>query len=234
MRLDLFRFSGDHIPHVAIILIRWPDGGTHTGIVYREKDGQLHLIDLQGNRQLSTKLWAGKYAHVIPNVDSDAIENIASLCRVISERNGKLKAGGQQGEILYALKIDAAARFNAATGDLHLKEGIGLTCASFVLIVFLTAGVPLVDLENWPPRESDDVRHDQLVNMLRGGCTPEELAKVQGERPCSRVAPEEVAGAGLSPKLPLYEPLSQTEAGLAGKWLLGALDLNTRFGWKPS
>ena len=116
MRIDLFRFSGEHIPQVAILFIRWPNNaGTHTGIVYRDENGHLYELDLQGNRELGNRPWVGRFAHVIPNTDDDAIANIASLCRVISRRNRERQRSGRPGEILYALKIDAAAWRSAGT-----------------------------------------------------------------------------------------------------------------------
>jgi hypothetical protein len=194
----------------------------------------LYQLDLQGNRQLSNTVWNGRNVHVIPNTDDDAIENIASLCRVISRRSERRRQSGQPGEILYAMKVDAAARFNAATGELHLREGIGLTCSTFVLIVFLSARVPLIDLANWPARHVDAPRHAQLVTFLTNqGGDPAYIARVQGELPCSRVAPEEVAGAGMNPDLITSQPANQAFAERAARWILGLLDYNGACGLRP-
>ena len=216
-------------------MIRYPNNaGTHTGIIYRGEDERLYQLDLQGNRLLSNTVWSGRYVHVIPNTDDDAIDNIASLCRIISRRSEQRRQRGQPGEILYAMKVDAASRFNAATGELHLGEGVGLTCSTFVLIVFLSAGVPLVDLTNWPARPADAPRHSALINFLTGqGGDPAYIARVQAELPCSRVAPEEVAGAGMNPDLLTNQPANQAFTERAARWILGLLDHNFACGFRP-
>jgi len=132
------------------------------------------------------------------------------------------------------MKVDAAARFNAATGEPHLGEGVGLTCSTFVLIVFLSAGVPLVDLTNWPARPTDAPRHSDLINFLTGqGGDPAYIARVQAELPCSRVAPEEVAGAGMNPDLLTNQPANQAFTERAARWILGLLDHNGTCGFRP-
>jgi hypothetical protein len=179
MRHDLFRFSGLHVLHVAIVAHRWPQGGTHTGVIYRGEDGGLHLLELRGPRDLESRPWRGGYAHVIPNTDDDAQQNIASLCRVISRRNRD-----HPGEILYAFRFPKGW-VNRQTGEIHLEEGLGLTCATFVLFVFLDAGVPLVDLANWPERPSDRPRQDELIRMFRaGGADPQDLQRAGDDWSC--------------------------------------------------
>jgi hypothetical protein len=111
---------------------------------------------------------------------------------------------------------------------LYLGDAVGASCASFVLLVLSAAGIDLVVTgPDWPHRPADDARHAELLPRLeeqyRG--RPDVLPRIHAELPCPRVAPEEVAGAAMSPE----PPASQAFAERAGKWIMGLFDHNAGF-----
>src|SRR4051794_40469351 len=87
MRHDLFRFSGNHVPHAAILLSRHRRYGTHTAIIYRDDQGRLRRIEFYLDGNVKSSEWNGDEFHVIPNVDDeDALANLAALCQVVAGR----------------------------------------------------------------------------------------------------------------------------------------------------
>lgn len=223
MRHDLFRFSGSHVTHAAFLIARFP-AGTHTGIIFRDQNRGLQLLDFHLDGQVNTEVWDGRHPHVIPNTDDDALANLASLCRVIANRYRN-----HPPTHLYGMRRSPNAYVNPTTGELYLGGAVGATCASFVLIVCETAAIDLiVPAEDWPHRpNTDDPRHNQLyATLARHFSDPAYLARVWAELPCPRVAPEEVAGAGLCPN----PPANQQFCERAAKWIMELFDLNARHG----
>jgi hypothetical protein len=225
MRHDLFRFSGHHVPQAAILIQR-TDEGTHTGIIYRGDNDELQLLEFYLGGEIISRPWMGRHPHVIPNTgdDSDALENLASLCRVIAKR---YQANPRQH--LYGFRRSRMAFVNPVTGQLYLGDSVGATCASFVLIVLSTAGIPfVVDGPDWPYRPGvDDPAHAHILAELEQHYPdPAYLARVRAELPCPRVAPAEVAGAGMCP----HPPASQPFAERAAQWIMELFAHNDRFG----
>ena len=220
MRYDLFRFSvPPAVPHVAILISR-SDLGTHTGIIFRGAGGNLERMDFCMDGRIACGGWSGRHNHVIPNVDDDALENLASLCRVIAGRYRNRRA-----EHRYGFSRDPGARADPITGILNLGAASGATCASFVLIVFSSAGIELVD-PVWPRRPHlDDPNHQRLITILgvHGGVDGPYISRVRKELPCPRVAPEEVAGSGMYPDLQ-ERPADQEFADRAGQWIMDVLE----------
>lgn len=224
MRHDLYRFSGHHVPRAAVYLSQSEDLGTHTGIIYRDEGGQLACLDFYLEGVIASRRWNGKWPHVIPNADDDALENLSSLCRVVAQR---YRRGTP--EHLFGFSRDARAFINQLTGQLNLGDAAGASCASFVLIVLSTARIELVTSgDEWPYRPRvDDARHAQLLDVLATvpRFTAADLARIRSELPCPRVAPEEVIAACMYPDLP-DRPADQAFATRAASWLLGLFDYN--------
>lgn len=226
MRHDLFRFSGNDVPHAAILLSR-SEHGTHTAIIYRDDEGHLRRLEFFIDGEIKSNEWRGDAFHVIPNRDDDALANLAALCQVIASRYDPL----ERPEHLFGFRRSPDAYIDARTGELFLGGSAGTSCAAFVLITFSSAGIELVvQRDQWPHRpERDDVRHDQLVELLRTRRrTPEEIDLVCAELPCCRVAPEEVAGAGMFPHLP-DRPADQQFAQRAGEWIIAHRNVNDEY-----
>ncbi len=197
MGIDHLKFSGDDVPHVAIAIGRTASEpyNTHTGVVYRNLDGTVSMLHLGWHHRLLNWPYDGTYACVVPNIEPERARIVAGLCRTIWRRRPKIP---------YSLRLDVHARFRAATGDVVLsKEGNGLNCSNFVLIVFLTSGISLIDFTTWQERAEDADWHRYLVQQLEGhGASPEHVEAVRSEIGCARVRPEETAGAGIEDFLP--------------------------------
>jgi hypothetical protein len=218
MRVDRFH---DPAPQLAIFIMR-TENGTHTGILYRSS-GVLFIMDLQWHEMLRCEPCHKPHHFVVPVLEEEEIDGIVGMCRLIHRRHNV----EQRYRIPYAFQPGNNTRFNLQTGELMLGDGLGLSCSTFVLAVFESVGVSLVDFNGWPQRSGDNERHEILLKDMRSGipkhsippAAPEHVAKVEASLPCIRVRPEEVAAAGLFDDLPV--PHAQLEP--AGRWILERL-----------
>jgi hypothetical protein len=118
-----------------------------------------------------------------------------------------------------------AAHFSA-TGALELNGSLGLTCATFLDLVFAHAHVTLLDAATWeegrsPERRAEDAAAQRrLVTYLRQMAGAAEHAElVAKEVPCTRIRAEEVAAAsGMT-----GHPIPFARAELEGARILAAV-----------
>jgi hypothetical protein len=181
---------------IAIGRIHSPPHNTHTGVVYRDRDG-LRMIHLGWHHQLHDSEWkyGQNYAHVVPNIPEERANAVAALCRLVRRKHPGIP---------YAFRLVEDVRFNTITGDIILSKGaLGLNCSSFVLIVFLQAGVRLIRLDTWEERPEDREWQRHLLDLLsRTNAPAEHVEAVREEIGSARIRPEEVAGACLEEDLP--------------------------------
>ncbi len=86
-----------------------------------------------------------------------------------------------------------------------MAPGLGFTCATFVVAVFASHGIYLVDEDTWPERANDDFQTwvVQTLRDPRWGATAEHIAGVESQVGGRRVRPSEVLGAGRDEQIPL-------------------------------
>ena len=146
---------------------------------------------------------------VVPALEQEEINDVTGMCRLIHGRHNSLDPT-QRYRIPYAFRYGNTVRFNPRNGELMLGEGLGLTCSTFVLAVFESARLPLVEFSGWPIREGDEDRHRSLLEKMKAGipaaqippAPPEHISRVEAELPCVRVRPEEVAATGMLDDFP--------------------------------
>jgi hypothetical protein len=82
------------------------------------------------------------------------------------------------------------------------EESNGLTCSTFVIEVFRSAGIELLRYSDWPHnRDGDDKWHDHIVAEIRRK-DAEHANAIAKEKGCARFRPEEVTGTCASKTLP--------------------------------
>jgi hypothetical protein len=221
MRTERFLAASDSVSEIAIFIVPTEDG-THAGLLHRI-DGTLYTLDLMWHEQLrSAPYLSPRCSCVIPDLEVEEANDVAAICRLIHRRH--VESGGFR--MPYAFRLGKKTVFDEKTGTLILADGLGLTCSTFVLTVFESARIPLVDLTNWPRRDGDDARHAALLRMMRDGvpeygippASSEHVAKVTEELPCIRVRPEETVAAGL-----FNLPACFRYAAIGGEWILSQL-----------
>lgn len=104
--------------------------------------------------------------------------------------------------VMHSLRYELGG-FDPATGTyVPLGEERGLTCATFVLAVFRTVGIELVDVPLWPARPEDHEWIDRVAAQIRA-VDPGHADAVAGDGLCARFRPTEVGGACLVPPHPV-------------------------------
>ena len=121
--------------------------------------------------------------------------HVAAMCEQIWKRN-------QDHGLPYGFRYDVSSFRRDGTMVPGPNER-GFTCATFVLAVFRTVGVELLQREEWPPRADDQERFEKLLKLLRKHCTDEvHINAVRAETNSIRYQPLEVAGGSR------YAPLA--------------------------
>lgn len=193
--------------------------GAHVGVLYRvDSAGErrhLHLAwhhRLRDEPTLSSDGW-----WIVPRLDDFELADLCTSARLIAKRH-------QDGLVPYSLRL-AATHFER-DGTLRLDGGIGLTCATFVIIIFAHARIHLLDSATWDTdrplerRQEDDAAQRALVDYLRNNPESRTHADlVEQEIGCTRIRAEEVAAASGMSGLPV--PFTRVEP--QGRMLLTAL-----------
>lgn len=180
----------------AVVTVCKSPVGAHVGISYRIDDAgarrhlhlAFHFLLADDEAPDVDALW------VAPGLDEIELADVRASAHLIARRH-------KDGRVPYAFH-KGAAQFSAITGALELNGSLGLTCATFLDLVFAHAHVPLLDAATWeegrsPKRRAEDEAAQRLlVTYLRrtaGAAKHAEL--VEKEVPCTRIRAEEVAAA---------------------------------------
>jgi hypothetical protein len=164
--MDLSRLTenGSQTRHVSVSVEAVPQGcNLHVGLVYRWKH-RLRRVHFAFHRNLvNTEYdYEDEISCAIPDLDLADELWLAKFFQRIAFNNNK-KA------IPYNFRNDDSVEFDEATGAYRFgPESTGLGCATFVVVAFRSAGVPLVDAANWPPATGNDrIRRARLIELLR-------------------------------------------------------------------
>jgi len=126
----------------------------HIGLLHRDSSSVL-LLHLAWHHDLRNHSPGPNYIWISPRVPSRRLRHVAAKCRQVWRANPD--------GIPYAFSPPNDC-FDANTGAYLLgPTGHGLTCASFVLAVFESVGLRLVDQETWPANRAGDEEWKQWV-----------------------------------------------------------------------
>jgi hypothetical protein len=196
MNASMTRFHEKPYPesaYVAVALARFdlPDW-YHTGVMHRHSDGSYTLLHLQWHCDLVDEAVDEVFKWAVPNIPPERLRSIAALCRLIHNTNAT-------SGLPYAFSLESDMGFAGITGRLLLgRDGKGFTCATFVLAIFQSAGVPLVDLASWQKRPTDERWQNKILElMIKRGVDTSHLDGVASEIGCVRYRPDEVTAACL-------------------------------------
>jgi len=222
MDLSRIKTSERDVPFVAVGIC---DTGQniHTGVVYRDHETVrfleqgFHELTRNEPVQNSIHQHSGRFLF---DLEEDRARNIAGMCRLIAKWLVDKRVSG----FAYALRFDEDARFDPFTGELAMANGVGLSCSTFVIVVFRSSRVRFIDFEDWPVRAGDVIAQERLVKLLenwrdQGRASPEHVEKVRSEIGCVRARPEEVAGICM-----LDLPGKYPAAERAGEAILAAVN----------
>lgn len=198
--------SFQFIEHVAIAirLIRETEGQQHVGIFHRDETTKdLRMIHLAWHHDLKNSQPNTCYVWIAPPIPQRRARQVAAFCRRVYRAN--------HSGIPYAFS-QATDCFEQRTGEFIFGPGRnGLTCASFVLCIFQSTGLPLINYETWPRMRDGDVQWQRsiIAQLKEDEASADHILRVESEIGCVRYRPEDVAGAGAAEKLPAsFEEIS--------------------------
>lgn len=168
----------------------WLPDGSHTGVVFTDENDKLRIIHLASHFDLRCEeVRHGKLGWVLPagSIPRERLELVAAMCERIWVRC-------QESKLPYGFRYNAS-RFHE-NGELELgTDECGLTCATFVLAVYQSVGLELLQLSSWPNRDDDERRFTSILAVLRqAGADEKHIEAVSKETKSVRYRPLEVAG----------------------------------------
>lgn len=130
----------------------------HVGILYNSpKHNTVKLLHLEWYNRLQLDEPTYDYIWITANLPETVKITLTAWCELIYEQN---KTGIAYDIGLNAKSFDEMGRF------IKKDEFSGLTCASFAMQVFKSHSIDLVDLTNWPIRETDKKWQSNILNYL--------------------------------------------------------------------
>lgn len=171
--------------------------GRHVGVGFRDASGKAWRAHLYFHCELSKDEIPRTNSWVRPVIDEERLALVAAMCERLIERNDSWA-------IRFGFRFDKT-RFDHATGELVLGEDeLGLTCATFVLAVFKSVGIDLLKYDEWPARDGDRARFEELRLAVheRSPNDSDHLDALASEQDSVRFRPEEVAAASAQPLPP--------------------------------
>ena len=179
----------------AVVTVSESPVGVHVGIWYPdeyEKGTRRHLHLAFHLHLQNESAHPGEALWVVPTLDELALADVRRSAMLIARKHA-------DGRVPYAFR-SADALF-AEGGVLQLNQSLGLTCATFLNLVFAHAGVTLLDVATWDGasaerQEEDKMAQELLVGYLRQmKGTNGHADLVEKEIGCMRIRAEEVAAA---------------------------------------
>lgn len=186
-------------------------GQLHTGILYKAEDESIRVLHFCWNNDGRDQPAAPIYHWVALGVRLSVKKSLAAFCRLVA-------ACDALADVAWCFRYNPALVFERGTGRLLGPGGEGLTCATFVLAMFKSIGVSLVDLDSWEPRPCDVWWQEHILPRT----TTAHAELLRAQLGSIRYRPEEVAAAA---RLKMQELPAQFASVLPG-----ARDVLTRLG----
>lgn len=127
-----------------------------------------------------------------PNIHKLRQEQVSAFCNVIVDR------GLDFNDIPYGFSYDGKSYFENDGSLVHSANCSGYTCGTFVLTIFHSLSLDLIDISAWPSREEDITWQIRILKRLleyarKLGISNNHLLRLANEIGCPRYRPEEVA-----------------------------------------
>ena len=189
---------------------------SHCGVAYNIHH-KLKIIHLATHKDVRVDdEWGHFLIWVKPKMPAMLQESLIPFFEVIES---KINAGAYH--IPYGFKYENFSSFDG-NGDLVLGTGSkGLSCSTYVITLFHSIGIDLVDIGNWPSRPEDLPWYYEIIQLFaNNGMKSEFLNNLIKEIGAPRFRPEETA---VSSALLSGGPAHYTDIWLHGKNLLDYL-----------
>lgn len=190
-------FTGDEILGVAIKVVP----NRHVGILFI-KDGQANILDLAWHHRVRCQVADSTY-HWLPSSLDSANAEVVVLGIIASLEFS-------QPIIPYSPSYSGEYFEPGTLTYRRDMPGDGLTCATFVLAVFESFGIQLVERNTWQSRTQDEFWMAEIIKLLEDWGTTKNLPDltdhieaIRSSPPVHRFRPEEVAASVATDAPPL-------------------------------
>lgn len=197
------------------IAVMWiPDfDQVHMGILIRLGEDDIQLCHLRFHYDLKLEVPDDGYYWDRCSMFVGNKERLASG-RVFS---AWVLAVSENPEIPYGFEFDLHC-FNDDGSYEPMAPGKGLTCATFIVATFHSAGFAIIKPDTWRARSDDAAWQQKILEPLKRHATPEHVVAAESFIGRARYRPEEIAAAAicappsltLEDCIPLAEQILQT------------------------
>lgn len=201
--------------------------GAHVGMIHSDDTGTVRVLHQAWHHDSRNDTLAAYEAEpgqvplfwVPPGLDDDEQEVLRAQVALAARH---LPPDG----LRYAFRDDGASV--GPDGEIQLGTSDGLSCATFVTLLFKAARVPFVDKESWATRTSareaeDRAAQEKLIKYLAASRDEDDRKQAKllvAEVGTPRIRAEEVAAASGSPQ----RPVEFTTAEALGRELLAEMN----------
>jgi hypothetical protein len=191
---------------LAISVGHYSQGNLHNKILYNFENtikeihlGWHHYFKHTDIRFPESYIWE------VPRIPKSRLKSVIARCIIVSE--DQLKTNKKP--LPYAAGYHSSRLFDeeGIYSDDESKFEYGMTCATFVLTIFKSVGIDILDWSNWVARADDTVWFNHIISVLEKGCSDGQVSvahlnNVRKEINCARFRPEEIFGSMYCTTIP--------------------------------
>lgn len=165
----------------------------HVALIYKDDDSKPMLLHHGWHKETHHHEWDGKYHSAqFQNLDIELQETFADWAVEVAPRVIANK-------IPYGVFWNLKANFGGDGKYIDRNDASGHTCATFLLDLFYSYGMPLLDLFSWPEDRDGDQQwqRDMLAQLFDQRAIALEVLLQQYGMKLRRFRPEEVVSAAV-------------------------------------
>lgn len=210
-----------NVDSIGVALAQYPGEQNHIAILFQSVDDEAMLLHVGEHKGELLEKPSCKYVWLDLSKEFNPIRKQVILGHIqhIAEVNKDAK-------VRYGLDHGVFC-LDAETGMLNgnYDETIGFTCATFVIEVFLSCGITLLDWDTWPSGVEEHTKFQRMVftylsqqhSIDPKKVTLEYLTAQQEKIGTSRFLPQEVAAATQSSKPSTKEDVDPIASDIYGE-----------------
>lgn len=171
----------------AAVVCRTTEGNLHAGVYFRTEAG-VSILHLGSPDRLYENHWTWPRLWAVPESEPELLFHVAATCRLVIKRFKNSK------KMPYGIHFGMSS-FDRA-GNLTLSPGAtGLTCATFILAIFNSARIQIIDEKSWPVRQIEDRIFLSMLEKFGADEFNLEALRSEVASGVKRIWPDEVVGA---------------------------------------
>lgn len=190
--------SFDDVAYLGVVITETRADQFHVGILYRRDDGATRMCHLAWHHTLnSDDLPTSNYAWLQSGLD-DIDRKVARAVFAGINETKKLP-------IPYSVVYQGIYFEPGTLRFMRGEPGAGLTCATFIMAIFDSLGIPLLANDTWRERPTDQAWREYILELLGQDTrvSPEHIAAQRAHSRDPRFRPEEVAAAVATSDRPI-------------------------------